>query len=96
MLHTRNEFMMVPCACHVCGRPVKESENGIEHSGTGQYQEGERNLKTTYVSIWLHPECATVLMLRIAKDIMQIRHNDPQKRVVDVLQDQAKAIYPKE
>jgi hypothetical protein len=86
-LHTPKDFMMQPCDCHVCGQLVSEEHYGIEHSGSGQYVL-DKKVGQGYVSIWLHPECATVLMLRLANDVMRVKRADG--RVVDVLQNHAR------
>ena len=31
-----------------------------------------------YATIWLHPECATVLMLRLANDVMRVKPDKNQ------------------
>jgi hypothetical protein len=44
-----------------------------------------------YTTLWFHPECATVLALRLAHDVVRIKSDkDQPKRVVDELQDLAK------
>jgi hypothetical protein len=87
-LHTPNGFMMSPCKCHVCFKEVTEQENAIEHSGHGQSIRAEDpGIKESYVTIWLHPECATVMMLRLANDVMRIKTTAVQPRVVDALRD---------
>ena len=89
-LHTPNEFLMQHCDCHVCGKQIVDTQHAIEHSGAGQYSVNKQ-LGEGYVSIWLHPECATVLMLRLANDVMRIRPaKDQPPRVVDVLQQTAR------
>ena len=97
-LYTPNDFMMDPCRCHICHQEVREDQHGIEHSGHGQLsQSTDPRVPTNarhiegYATIWLHPECATVLMLRLANDVMRVKpdKNQPQ-RVVDALQAIAK------
>jgi hypothetical protein len=85
-LHTPNEFMMKPCKCHVCFKEVTEKENAIEHSGHGQSVRSEDpGIKEGYVTIWMHPECATILMLRLANDVMRMDTRAYPPRVVDSL-----------
>jgi hypothetical protein len=39
-----------------------------------------------YVSLWFHPECATIMALRLAHDVMRIKTvKDQPMRVVDGL-----------
>jgi len=89
-VHKPNEFMMKHCDCHVCGERIFESRYAIEHSGAGQYVEN-KTLGEGFVSIWLHPECATVLALRLAHDVMRIPPTKGQPRAVDLLQHSVKA-----
>jgi hypothetical protein len=40
-----------------------------------------------YTTLWFHPECATVMALRLAHDVMKIKNvKDQPARVVDGLQ----------
>jgi hypothetical protein len=44
-----------------------------------------------YVSLWFHPECATVMALRLAHDVMKIKMDkDQPMRVVDALKSVSK------
>jgi hypothetical protein len=80
---------MFPCKCHVCYDDIDEQQNAIEHSGHGRMLQ-TKNLEG-YVAIWMHPECATILALRLAYDVMGIRNTpDHPRRVVDALKDAAK------
>jgi hypothetical protein len=88
-LHTPNNFTMFPCKCHVCYGDIDEQQNAIEHTGHGCMLQ-TKNLEG-YVAIWLHPECATILALRLAHDVMRIRNRpDQPRRVVDELKSIAK------
>jgi hypothetical protein len=90
-LHTPNEFMMYPCKCHVCFKEVTEQENAIEHSGHGQSVRAEDpGIKEGYVTVWFHPECATVMMLRLANDVMRINTTATQPRVAEALRNLVK------
>ena len=90
-LHAPNEFMMTPTRCHICGGEIREDQNAIEHSGHGQMSQSRTTHIDGYVSVWFHPECATVMALRLAHDVMRIKGAKEQpKRVVDELQDLAK------
>lgn len=90
-LHTPNEFMMTPTRCHICGEAIRDDQNAIEHSGHGQMSHSRTTHIDGYVSVWFHPECATVMVLRLANDVMRIKGaKDQPKRVVDELQDLAK------
>lgn len=85
-LHTPDQHMMHSCKCHICREEIRLNQNAIEHSGHGQCSESG-NLVEGYTTIWMHPECATVLALRLAHDVMKIKSDkDQPKRVVDELQ----------
>lgn len=85
-IHEPNDFMMQHCDCHVCGKHIREDQNAVEHSGAGQYVQNKQ-LGEGYVSVWLHPECAAVLAMRLMHDVMRIKHVAGQPpRVVDTLQ----------
>ena len=85
MLHAPRSFLMRPCKCHVCYEDITENEYAVQHSGHGQQSiDPLSGDPEGYVHIWLHPECATVLMLRLANDVMRARQSKP--RVVDTLQ----------
>lgn len=77
-LHTPNQYYTAPTDCHVCGKQVEQSEYGIEHSGMDN-------------TIWLHPECATILVLRLSHDVVRVgRTNKYPLRVQEVLRDSRK------
>jgi hypothetical protein len=90
--------MLNPCFCHICHGEIREDQNGIEHSGHGQLTQSRdprlaqlHDLVEGYVTVWFHPECATVMALRLAADVMKIKTESTQpKRVVDELKDLAK------
>lgn len=70
--------------CHVCSeRFTTGHDHVIDHSGAtmvhidGQEVNGRG-------SIVMHPECATILAMRILHDVMDIR-SGPEMRVVDAL-----------
>jgi transcription antitermination factor NusG len=80
---------MYPCKCHICYKDIDEQHYAIEHSGHGQMM--QEKLLESYVTVWMHPECATIMMLRLAHDVMRIRNTPNQpRRVVDLLQDTVK------
>ena len=93
-LHTPNDFTMTPSRCHICYQEVREDQYGIEHSGDGVLTQSQdprvaklHDRITGYVNIWFHPECATVMMLRLANDVMRVKMTEGQPmRVVDALQ----------
>lgn len=85
-LQIADDFYMTPCKCHVCYKEITTQENAIEHSGHGQSVRAENpGIKEAYVTVWLHPECATVMMLRLANDVMRIKTTPATPRVVDSL-----------
>ena len=93
-LQTPNEFMMTPCKCHICYGDIREDQHAIEHSGHGQITQSKDprfselyDRVEGYATLWFHPECATVMALRLAHDVMKIRNVKGQpSRVVDELQ----------
>jgi hypothetical protein len=99
-LQTPNEFQMTPCKCHICYEDIREDQHAIEHAGEGQLSQTkdpriQEILKEAWVdgftTLWFHPECATVMALRLAHDVMKIKNvKDQPRRVVDGLQDLAK------
>jgi hypothetical protein len=99
-LYTPNEFQMTPTLCHICHGEVREDQHGIEHSGHGQLTQSKNAVfqkafpegwAEGYTSVWFHPECATVMALRLSYDVMRIKMDANQpRRVVDELQDLAK------
>ena len=69
--------------CHTCGRPFEDVDIVVEHSGAAMVH--KNGLETTdRGSIVMHPECATILAMRLISDVMDIR-NSPEMRVVDTL-----------
>lgn len=88
-LQTPGQFNMDSCPCHICHGEIREDQHAVEHMGHGQMSMSQ--LVEGAVTIWMHPECATVLALRLAHDVMRIKNAPHQpKRVVDELQDFAK------
>jgi hypothetical protein len=78
--------MMKHSDCHICGERIREDQNAIEHSGAGQYVQAKQ-LGEGFVSIWMHPECATVLAMRLINDVMSVKRTAEQPaRVVEELQ----------
>jgi hypothetical protein len=64
--------------CHVCSKDFKQEDKIIEHTG----QVFRFPLTEGLGCIVLHEECATVLILRLAADVMRV---DKVPRVVDKL-----------
>lgn len=81
--HYGDSMMRLAKYCHVCSDKFTPDDVVVEHSGgvmlciSGQEDNGGG-------SIVLHPECATILAMRLLHDVMDIR-NSPQMRVVDAL-----------
>ena len=98
MIHTPGQFTMEPNFCHICYGEIRDDQNGIEHTGHGVMTQSKdprfapiHDFVDGYVTVWFHPECATVMALRLAHDVMRIKSDkDQPKRVVDELQDLAK------
>ena len=93
-LQAPNEFNMTPCKCHICHGEIREDQHAIEHMGDGELfsSKDPRMAKLVdkvegTVTLWFHPECATVMALRLAHDVMKIKNvKDQPARVVDGLQ----------
>ena len=92
-LHPPNEFTQTPCKCHICHQEIREDQYAIEHSDHGVLSQSTDPRVANvhdhiegYVSLWFHPECATVMALRLAHDVMRVKNatNQPA-RVVDSL-----------
>jgi len=94
-LQQPNEYNMTPCLCHICHEDIREDQHGIEHSGEGQMSQTKdprfhqlmKNASVRgHTTLWFHPECATVMALRLAHDVMRIKNVEGQpRRVVDEL-----------
>jgi hypothetical protein len=93
-------FTMHPASkCHVCYGDIREDQDAVEHSGDGILTQSKDPrlgglLQTRVegsVNIWMHPECAVVLSMRLMHDVMKAK-NTPDKpmRVVDTLQSVSK------
>jgi hypothetical protein len=93
-------FTMRPARkCHICYGEIREDQDAVEHSGDGILTQSKDPrlgglLQTRVegsVNIWMHPECAVVLSMRLMHDVMKAK-NTPDKpmRVVDTLQSVSK------
>ena len=72
--------------CHVCERNFVDDDVVVEHSGLVEELDPNVTTKTpVYGSVTLHPECATVLAMRLLYDVMDIHHTPESPRVVDSL-----------
>ena len=89
-----NNFTMYPASkCHICYGDIREDQDAVEHSGDGVLAQSNdprvAGLQTRVegqVHIWMHPECAVVLSLRIMHDVMEAKSGkDKPMRVVDTL-----------
>ena len=97
-LQTPNEFNMHPGTCHICHEVIREDQHAIEHMGDGELFHSKdprfaaiNDRLSGGVNLWFHPECATVMALRLAHDVMRIKNvKDQPARVVDALQGVAK------
>ena len=96
-LHTPNQYNMTPGKCHICHGDVREDQYAIDHMGDGTLLVSKADKNTLYnaqegtVSLWFHPECATVMALRLAHDVMKIKTDkDQPMRVVDALKSVSK------
>ena len=87
LMEADNFTMLHAGKCHVCHGPIREDQDAIEHSGEGVSYRTGGNYSECGVSIWMHPECAVVLGMRLMHDVMQIKSNkDKPMRVVSTLQ----------
>ena len=92
-VHAPNDFTLSPCKCHICHGDIREDQYAIEHSSHGMLTQTKdprllhlHDRVEGYVSLWFHPECATVMALRLAHDVMKIKMDkDQPARVVDSL-----------
>ena len=92
-LHEPNNFQGTPCCCHICYGEIRDDQFAIEHSGEGLLSQTTNpsvarldERLTGYVALWFHPECATVMAVRLAHDVMRAKHKDGlPMRVVDGL-----------
>jgi len=94
-----NNFTMYPASkCHVCYGDIREDQDTVEHSGDGVLTQsndprvvGLQTRVEGQVHIWMHPECAVILSLRIMHDVMEAKSgkNKPM-RVVDTLKSVSK------
>lgn len=97
-LQTPNDFIMTPGKCHICHGDIREDQHAIEHMGQGElFSSKDARFHQLFdrvagaVTLWFHPECATVMALRLAHDVMKIKNvKDQPARVVDGLQALAK------
>lgn len=91
-LQTPNEFNLTPGKCHVCHGDIREDQHAVEHMGDGTLLVSKTDKDKLYntldgtVSLWFHPECATIMALRLAHDVMRVKTIEGQPaRVVDSL-----------
>ena len=94
-----NHFTMHPASkCHICYGDIREDQDMVEHSGDGVLTQsndprvvGLQTRVEGQVHIWMHPECAVVLSLRIMHDVMGAKNGtDKPMRVVDTLKSVSK------
>lgn len=72
-------------SCHVCGDRLQQHQSAIVHDGKVYVHDAKVDYKgNAYGSLHLHAECATILMLRLAADVMRQSRMMPN-RVVDSL-----------
>jgi len=74
-LHTPNQHVLEATNCHVCDKEIEKDQYAIEHMGFD-------------FTMWLHPECATILMLRLGHDVIRVGRTDKHPlRVPEILRD---------
>ena len=82
-LHAPDDYTMTPGSCHICHGEIRQDQYGIDHMGSLD--------EDSYVTLWFHPACATVMALRLAHDVMRVKSaKDQPARVVDALQAMSK------
>ena len=69
--------------CHVCYVKFEDGDAIVEHGGAAMVHNDDVETNGNG-SIVLHPECATLLAMRMLHDVMNTR-NSPHMRVVDAL-----------
>lgn len=86
-LKSINEYTdgQVRVYCHVCGDRLQQHQPAVVHDGNVYVHDTNVDYKgDAYGSLHLHAECATILMLRLAADVMRQSHTTPN-RVVESL-----------
>lgn len=81
------DVAMSPTACHVCSKKISLDDQVIEHGGRvnagGKYDVNG--------GITMHPECAAILVLRLAADVVkqpsESKIPQGEARVLHVLRD---------
>ena len=68
--------------CHVCNRPLDANDNAVMHDG---YVRTTKTEYSSYGTIGLHVECATILSMRLIADVMKQGRGENEPRVVDSL-----------
>ena len=74
--------------CHVCSNPIWPDDQAITHDGVVGATSGNN-----YGTLHLHPECATILVLRLSADVMKqkpVVNGEP--RVLHTLRDTRRAL----
>ena len=93
-LHHPGDFSLEPTFCHICNEEVRQDHYGIEHSGHGIMTQSKdprfkpiHDFVDGYTTVWFHPECATVMAMRLIHDVMNVDSMEGQPmRVVQALQ----------
>jgi hypothetical protein len=58
--------------CHVCGKEIRHHHPAVTHDGTFYVDDRTAGYKgDAYGALHLHTECATILILRLAADVMR-------------------------
>lgn len=85
-------FTMYPARkCHICYGEIREDQDAVEHSGEGVLTQSKDPRVEGHVGIWMHPECAVVLSMRLMHDVMKAKNGkDKPMRVVDTLKSVSK------
>lgn len=78
-----DRYMRMATHCHACSKAFEDADIVVEHSGAVMLHLNGHET-TDRGSIVMHPECATILAMRLIHDVMDIR-NSPEMRVVDTL-----------
>lgn len=68
-----------PATCHVCGDPLRACDSAVTHDGDVRLSGSEI---TSYGSIGLHIECATILSMRLIAGVMKHKGSEHEPRVV--------------
>lgn len=86
-LKSINEYTggQIKVKCHVCGDRLQQHQPVVTHDGKVYVHDTHvEHRGDAHGSLHLHAECATILILRLAADVMRQNYTQPN-RVVESL-----------